>query len=180
MNITIISKSVILVIVLITIIILVNGCTNKKEEVVKNNPILGSWSIEEVQWITKDTIYSIKQPLPGIFMVTPKRYSIIWTATDTSRKPFKNLSHPTEEEMISGFRTIVFNSGTYTATDSTFNVQAIIAKVPGFEGGKQSFIYDLKGGLLKLKMIDETYPDGQKPSWFGKLETQFVMKRIDK
>jgi hypothetical protein len=28
-------------------------------------------------------------------------------------------------------------------------------------------------------MIDETYPSGEKPAWYGKMKTEFILVRID-
>lgn len=139
----------------------------------------GTWKVNEIHWISADTTYSIKHAQPGIFMVSDSRYSIIWTPTEKKREPFKKLAYPTDEEIIQGFRSIVFNSGTYSLSDSIFEIQALIAKVPGFEGGRQKFAYQIEGKQLRLRMIDETYPNGDKPDWYGKWETLFVMERLD-
>ena len=163
---------------LVSLFLIVLSCAQKDSNNSRNS-FQGSWNIEEVHWITPDTIYSISKAQPGIFMVSPKRYSIIWTPTYNPRTAFKKLAYPTDEEIISGFKSIVFNSGTYSLNDSTFNIQASIAKVPGFEGGKQTFTYKLDGNKLRLKMIDETYPNGDKPDWYDNLETLFLMSRID-
>lgn len=145
----------------------------------QDNPLMGAWEVESIHWISSDTTVSIEEAQAGIFMVTESRYSIIWTPTRTPRVPFAVLSSPTDEEAIAGFKSIVFNSGTYTIGDSTFDIEAEIAKVPGFEGGQQNFTYKIDGDQLSLRMRDETYPDGSKPEWSGKWETLFVMKRID-
>lgn len=139
--------------------------------------ILGAWEMQEVHWILADTTYSITQAQPGLFIFNEDRYSIMWTPTATPRQPFKNLSKPTDEEALSGFRSVVFNGGTLTFSDSTITTTANIAKVPGFEGGKQYYRYEIKEDQLTLTMFDETYPDGKKPEWYGKVETQFVMRR---
>ncbi len=116
---------------------------------------------------------------PGIFMVTDTRYSIIWTPTNAPRTPFEILSKPTDAEAIAGFKSVVFNAGTYEIADDKFTIQAEIAKVPGFEGGRQFFEFSIDGDLLSLTMFDETYPDGTKPAWSGLWKTKFVMQRID-
>ncbi len=121
--------------------------------------------------------YSINEAQPGIFIFTDDSYAISWTPTDTPRVPFKNLSKPTDEELIAGFRSIVFNAGNYSYTDSTAVAIPIIAKVPGFEGGKQFYRYRIDGSILHLTMYDETYPDGEKPGWFGRYVTEFVMEK---
>jgi len=142
-------------------------------------PVLGSWTMKEVHWITNDTTYSIPNSQPGIFIFTPKSYSIMWTPTNAPREPFKILGKPTDKELKSGFQSVIFNAGIYEWTDSTITSTAIIAKVPGFEGGKQYYRYAIEDDILTLTMFDETYPDGKKPEWFGKYVTQFVLSRID-
>ena len=163
---------------LVTVLLIVLGCAPQDSKK-KQNPLIGSWNVEEIYWKTPDTTYAIKNAQPGIFMVTETRYSMMWTPTQYSRIPFKKLAYPTDEEILTGFRSIVFNSGTYTMTDSMFHIKATIAKVPGFEGGTQSFKYKLYGDGLELNMIDETYPNGDKPDWYGHVETTFKLSKID-
>lgn len=157
------------------------ACTStpKEIDVQKETPLLGSWEMISVFWITKDTTYSIEKAQPGLLMITPNRYSIMWTPIEEPRNPFKNLSGPTNEEILDGFRSIVFNAGTYEVTDSTLTTEAIIAKVPGFERGKQYYKYRLNDDKLELTMFDETYPDGKKPKWFGKEVTKFVLRKVE-
>lgn len=132
-----------------------------------------------VDWISKDTTYTIENTKPGILMINESSYSIIWTPIKEKRKAFKKLSEPTEGEIIHGFRSIVFNAGKYEITDSTFTTTAKIAKVPGFEGGKQFYKYAIHGATLELTLHDETYPSGEKPDWFGIWNTKFTFKKAE-
>ncbi|MEQ8576637.1 MAG: hypothetical protein RIB63_21415, partial [Fulvivirga sp.] len=75
------------------------------------------------------------------------------------------------------FKTVVFNSGSYEISDSVFTTTADIAKVAGFESGKQYYKIEFKEDELYLTMFDETYPDGKKPEWYGKLKILFKLKR---
>ena len=168
-------------IILFAFILLSCGIT--KTSIVKNstdegsNPLLGSWKMQEIHWKTKDTTYSIMNAEPGMFFFTKNSYAIMWTPTRKLRTPFINLSKPTDEECIAGFKSVVFNSGSYTFTDSTVNATAYIAKVPGFEGGQQFYTYKIVNDILHLTMFDETYPNGDKPDWSGKYVTEFVLKK---
>lgn len=176
-------KSSLLYLVTFMITILLAACQGQKEEVNVNsepkNPLLGSWEMKKIHWITTDTTYTINQSQPGLFLVTPNSYSIMWTPTPEPRVPFEVLSQPTDEELKAGFRSIVFNGGSYEINDSTFTTTALVAKVPGFEGGKQFYNYSLNNNQLTLTMYDETYPDGKKPEWFGRLKTKFVLTRVE-
>lgn len=151
-----------------------SSSTNKVES---QSPLLGAWEMQDFYWIGKDTTYANKGAQVGIFYFTPYRYGIMWTPNTEPRTSFVNLSKPTDEECIAGFKSVVFNGGTYTMTDSTITTTATIAKVPGFEGGKQFYRYSIDKDQLTITMVDETYPNGEKPTWSGKWKTQFVMKK---
>lgn len=143
----------------------------------ETKPLLGAWEMTSVHWITKDTSYTIDPTQAGLFMIDESRYSTMWVPIDTIRTPWVDLSKPTDAEIIEGFSSVVFNAGTYEMTDSTLTTTARIAKVPGFEGGKQFYKYDITEDRLSLTMYDETYPDGTKPRWFGRYVTKFVFDR---
>lgn len=142
------------------------------------NPLLGAWRVNEIYYTNKDTTYSIPKAQVGNLLVTPERYAIMWVPTEAQRKPFEILSKPTDEETINGFRSVVFNSGSYTLNDSIMTTTAEIAKVPGFEGGIQFYKYAIDKDTLNFEMYDETYPDGSKPEWVGTWTTGFKMSKI--
>jgi len=138
----------------------------------------GAWRVVDIKWIYPDTTYHIDHPQPGFLQFTSTRYSFIWTPSSTPRTPFVKLSAPTAEEMQAGFRSLVLNAGTYVQTNEQITIEAEVAKVPGFEGGVQVFDYALSGDTLHYEMIDETYPDGTKPGWAGKMRTAFKLVRL--
>ena len=158
---------------------LVLNCGNKSSSVENEDSILGTWEVKEIKWLTADTTFVIEKAQPGYLMVQPKRYAFMWTPTREPRAAFKKLAYPNNEEILSGFRSFVFNSGTYNVIDSIFKIKVSIAKVPGFEGGTQNFVYNIVGDTLNFRMIDETYPNGEKPDWYGKVETQFTLTRLN-
>jgi len=140
-----------------------------------SNRMLGSWKVTKIDYVYKDTTYTLEEPYPGRLLVTPWRYSIIYNPWSDARIPFKVLSKPTDAEMLHAFKTLVFNTGTYQIENGFFITTADIAKVPGFEGGVQKYKFSITGNELTYTMVDETYPDGSKPSWFGKLEVKFTL-----
>lgn len=144
-----------------------------------SNQLCGTWEISSIKWIYPDTTYHLQNPQPGFLQFSKKRYSFIWTPSENTRTPFVKLAHPTAEEMQNGFKSVVFNAGTYTIENDKIIVTAEIAKVPGFEGGIQIFEYQLDGDHLTYVMVDETYPSGEKPAWYGKLKTEFKLIKID-
>lgn len=166
-------------ILLISAVLFLTACNNHKVTVAKqNNPLLGSWKMQKVSWVSNDKSYPIEPAQAGIFLFTPHSYSIQWTPTKVPRVAFVNLSKPTDTEKIAGFSSVVFNSGSYTYTDTTVTATAYIAKVPGFEGGIQYYTYSIDGDILTITMFDETYPNGSKPDWAGKWKNEFVLKHV--
>ena len=151
---------------------------NKHKVQSKHNPLLGSWKMQSVTWISQEKSYPINPAQAGIFLFTDNSYSIQWTPTKEPRKSFVDLSKPTDKEKMAGFASVVFNSGSYEFTDKTVTTTAYIAKVPGFEGGKQYYNYTVNGNTLTITMIDEDYPDGSKPEWAGKWTTKFTLQRV--
>ncbi len=163
------------------VVMIFTACQQKKEENTETipkteiNPLSGSWKMQEIQYIYADTTYIGKPITYGTFLFTTKRYSLLYNPWTSERKAFKELSKPTDEEIIGAFKSIVFNSGGYTYTDSTVTTTADMAKVPGFEGGNQFYTYQIDGSKLDIMMFDETYPNGDKPEWFGKLKILFKL-----
>lgn len=160
-------------------IALVSASVHAGKAATGENPLSGAWSMQQVQWKSDQKTHSIEHAQPGIFIFTDDHYAIMWTPGKEPRTPFKVLSKPTDEEAIAGFKSVVFNGGSYAYTDSTVTTTAFIAKVPGFEGGRQFYRYALDGETLRLTMFDETYPDGTRPEWSGEFVTEFVLKKLD-
>ncbi len=141
------------------------------------NPLLGSWKMKEIHYIYPDKIHSQPKAYTGTFVFTPKRYVIMYNPWKTKRAPFKEISHPSSEEILASFKTIIFNSGSYTYNEKQLSTQADMAKVVGFEGGQQFYNYTIQENILDITMYDETYPDGKKPQWFGKLKVRFILEK---
>jgi len=139
--------------------------------------IRGSWKVVEVQYMYTDTTYIVNDIDYGRFLFSDENYALMYNPYMQKRSPFINLSKPEDTEVISAFKTIVFNSGSYTIERDVIKTIADIAKVPGFEGGQQYFRIKALGKELELTLVDETYPDGGKPQWFGKLEVNFLLKK---
>lgn len=152
----------------------VSGWIDKHE--LENNPLKGSWRIDQLHYLRTDTTIKVKVS-QGRFIFSDRHYHLIYNPWIEKRRPFVSLSYPTTEEMVHAFQTLVFNSGEYTFADSTITALPDIARVPGFEGGRQYYTYRAVGDEMTLTMYDETYPDGTKPDWYGKLKILFILKK---
>ena len=142
----------------------------------KNN-LIGSWKVQEIHYQYPDSTYIFKEQDYGRFIFTNTNYALMYNPRMQKRIPFKNLSKPEPEETINAFRSMVFNTGTYIIKDNVVNTTADIAKVPGFEGGQQFYKITVNEESLELVMFDETYPDGNKPEWYGNLKVKFILNK---
>ncbi len=148
----------------------------KRLEAKGKEQLQGSWRVDEIHYQYTDTVYVQKEVKYGRFLFTKDHYSSMYNPNLSPRKPFHDLAKPTEEEIISGFQSIKFNSGTYSIANGVLHTKADIAKVPGFEGGSQFFkIVAGPKDKLELTMFDESYPDGSKPEWFNKLQIKLIL-----
>ncbi len=143
---------------------------------VTNNTLIGSWKIQEIQYQYPDTTYTMNANDFGRVMFSKNNYSLTYYPYMMPREAFRTLSKPTNEEIVKAFRSMVFNTGSYTIDTNILTTTADLAKVPGFEGGKQFYTIEQKEFLV-ITMYDETYPDGTKPEWFGKLKVRFTLKK---
>lgn len=140
-----------------------------------SDDLVGSWSVDEIHYLYKDTTYKQIGIHYGRFLFTKNRYAVMYNPRLEKRKSFKNLSNPTPQEIIEGFKSVVFNSGSWQINKDQIITQANIAKVPGFEGGKQYYKYILTDNILEMILYDETYPNGKKPDWYQKVKVKFRM-----
>lgn len=161
---------------LIFFLILVIPCESLSQEY-KNKALNGSWKLYEIHYEYKDTTYIMKEMDYGRFIFTDKNYALMYNPRMQQRKSFIDLSKPENEEIIYAFRSIVFNTGSYEVNDNIITTTADIAKVPGFEGGKQYYKMKLVDDYLELIMFDETYPNGKKPEWYNTLKIRFILKK---
>ena len=143
----------------------------------KKRKLLGSWKVQEIHYQYSDSTYIMKDEDHGRFLFSENNYVVMYNPRMQKRKPFKNLSKPDSYEVKDAFTSIVFNTGSYVLKDSIIITTADIAKVPGFEGGKQFYTMNLSNNNLELIMYDETYPSGEKPEWLGKLKIKFILKK---
>ncbi len=135
----------------------------------------GSWKVRQIAYLYPDTTYLIDAPAPGIFVVSPERYVIQYHPSKNSRPPFADFTNPTCEELKTAFQGLVFNTGSFHLTDSLFIAHPDIARVPGFEGARQVYHYQISDERLLLTLKDEQYPDGTRPEWVGKISVRFTL-----
>ncbi|NND87818.1 MAG: hypothetical protein HKM28_01070, partial [Flavobacteriaceae bacterium] len=134
-----------------------------------------SWKVQEIRYEYPDTTYIMNSERMGRFIFADSTYALIYYPEMKTRPNFKQLSSPTSPEMLKAFKTVVFNSGSYKWEGSRLITQADLAKVPGFEGGKQFYEVNRYSQGLEIVMYDEQYPNGESPNWVGTLRITFQL-----
>lgn len=139
--------------------------------------LMGSYVLKSIDYIYSDTTITLDPSQSGFIVLSNKRYAIAYNPGLNARTPFENLSQPTNKEVLAGFKTFAFNSGSYTYEDGIFTATPDFAKVPGFEGGEQVYEITKSDKLISFTMYDETYPNGNKPEWYGKLKIKLSFEK---
>lgn len=158
----------------LSLISFLSFCSAQKSS---SKEILGSYSLKRIDYIYTDTTVVVNPSQSGFLILSKERYAIAYNPGLNPRQPFKNLSAPTDEESLTGFKTFAFNSGSFVYEESILTAKPDFAKVPGFEGGEQVYEVNISKELTSLTMFDETYPDGTKPSWYGKLKIKLYFEK---
>lgn len=120
----------------------------------------GAWKVVEIRVKTTDKEFINSQPQPGLFLFTQNHYSMVWMPGDDPPKDFAHTWHPSDEEKVKSFNSIIVNSGTYQYTDSTLTTIPAVAKTPEFINGSATYSYQLKKDTLYMKLIDTYSHDG--------------------
>ena len=139
--------------------------------------IVGSWRLQKIVYHLPDKEVEVNPVQGGRWIFTSNRYALMYVPTTAPRAPFQVLAKPTDSEVLSGFQSVVFNSGSFELEGEKLVTTADIAKVPGFEGGRQFYQVNITGHQLVLRMVDEIYPDQTKPDWSGKVEISFYLQK---
>ncbi|WP_223786882.1 lipocalin-like domain-containing protein [Marinicella meishanensis] len=140
-----------------------------------SHPVVGAWEVQSITWSDGTQSQSINPAQPGMFIFNPNHYALMWSPKQTARIPFEHLAQPTDEEVLRGFKSIVFNAGAYQISGDELVATARVAKVPGFAGGRLFYRFEFQGRQLLLTLYDEIYPDGSRPAWAGKWTTTFTL-----
>ncbi len=124
------------------------------DEAAIRKAVEGVWKITEIKVVNTEGETINSQPQPGFYIFTRKHYSAIYTPGMEPRVPFADVWQPTGEEKVAAYDTIIVNTGTYELTESMLITHPLLAKVPGFAGGKASYKYRLDGDNLWLEDSD--------------------------
>jgi hypothetical protein len=123
-------------------------------------PLHGVWQLVEIQETGEDGRPLTYPAQSGQVIFTGSHYSIVFVSGPAAREPAATRWQPTPDEKLAAFDSIIVNSGTYEVSGSRLTVRPVIAKVPEFAGGRQTFEYTIEGDTLTLDVIEVESHDG--------------------
>ena len=150
-----------------------------EEEAAARKTVEGVWRVTEIKVVNAAGEMLNSQPQPGFYIFTHGHYSAIYTPGMEPRTPFADAWRPTDKEKVAAYDTIIVNTGTYELTESLLITHPLLAKVPGFAGGKSSYKYRLDGNNLWLEAGDISSSTGVRLPDLDAERTQLKLTRVE-
>jgi hypothetical protein len=142
-------------------------------------PLTGVWRITEIHIVGPDLDATNPSPQPSVYIFTPGYYSMVWCPGKTPRQDSATLWHPTDEEKVRDFNTIVVNTGTYELHDSTLVIHPLAAKTPEYVGGWATYTWRMDGEVLLLEHHDTFARDGTADAEISDYHTTLRLTRVE-
>ncbi len=139
------------------------------EEPETTGPLEGVWSVVAVD--PMDGSSPVDPSQPGLYLFAGSHYSAVYTPGPDARVKSEASFLPTEDEMIAQYQSIIVNSGTYDVDGSSLTLRPMIAKSPGFVGGRLTGTFSVSGDTLVLHHEHLFDLDGTELADFGETLT---------
>ncbi len=122
------------------------------------NPLHGAWSVTKI--VPGDGSPAIDPAQPGLYIFVDGYYSAVYTNGAEPRVPSAKPFEPTPEEQAAQYRTIIVNTGTYSASGATITFRPMVARAPGYVGGQATSDFTIDGDTLTLVEKSVVFADG--------------------
>lgn len=124
------------------------GCAEQPS--MEADPLAGAWRLAGMTWISGagDTVpFATRESL---FLFTDGYYSIGYAFGSKSLTSYAERWHPSDEEKVARFGSIIVNSGSYCVDGSRIMAKPLFALAPEFVNGKAEFFFTFTGDTLEL------------------------------
>ena len=112
------------------------------------NPLIGVWKVTEIAVPNEPKITT---PQPGLYIFTPKYYSIVRIESGKPGPAFASRAEAKDADIIATFDALVAQSGTYTVSGSTIRRRPLVAKMPYVMTGPEAqYEFSRSGTTLVL------------------------------
>ncbi|MDX1647689.1 MAG: lipocalin-like domain-containing protein [Longimicrobiales bacterium] len=149
---------------LVAVAFLLFGCSGVADAPRTPGPLEGVWSVAVVE---PEGAPPIDPAQPGMYIFTADHYSAVYTPGPEPRSKAATSFQPTPEEMVDQFQSIIVNAGRYEIDGASITFRPIIARSPGFVGGRLTGAFDVSGDTLTLRHERLFDQEGAELSEFG-------------
>lgn len=126
----------------------------------------GIWKVVGVQSVRADGSTTDVAAQESFVIFTDTHYSMSFAVGEKAASPEKQFSM-TDSTMLSRYKHIVVNAGTYELGESTLIVHPMFAKTPDFVNGTAWFDLKLSGDRMTLTWRMTESPDGTQQPYFA-------------
>lgn len=89
------------------------------------NPLVGTWRVTE---ITEPNEPPLTNPQPGLYIFTPKHYSMLRINGTKPLPDYPSNDKATDADKVAVFNALYMQTGTYTVKDNVLSTKALVAK----------------------------------------------------
>jgi hypothetical protein len=89
------------------------------------NPLVGTWRVTEITEANKPPL---TEPQPGLYIFTPKHYSMLRINGTNPLPGYPSNDKATDTDKITVFNALYMQTGSYTLKDNVLSIKALVAK----------------------------------------------------
>lgn len=146
---------------------------------VSRSALEGTWLVVDARFGSDGEDPGIMRAQPGQFIFTPTRYAAVWV-TQTEPRPLSGRHfQPTPDEIITHYRSVAANSGSYEVSGSRITIRPIVAKLPDFAGGQLTYEFRIERDMLFLDAVDEKSSGGIVPPNYDATRERLKLRRVE-
>ena len=134
--------------------LLLTGCSKEKP-----GKLNGAWQLMKMQLVSANG-EQIGFPVGESLFLFDKGYYSITYAFGRRAVPYQERWHPTDNEKLARFRSVIVNTGRYRLEGTKLLLEPLFALAPEFIGGKGVFSYAFTGDTLDLTWEQSIAFDG--------------------
>ena len=123
-------------------------------------PLEGAWRVAHMELVGLDGAITVLPHQESLVLFAGDYYSIVYAFGDAPAEPYAERWHPSPEEKIARFGSMIVNGGSYRVEGDRIIARPAVAAAPGFVNGEGRFHYRLVADTLELTWDESIAFDG--------------------
>ena len=117
----------------------------------KENNLVGTWKVTTIALPNQPRIAS---PQPGLYIFTPKYYSIIRINSDKPGPVYATRQEAKDQDILAIYDALTAQAGTYTVSGNHLRTRPLTAKNPSvITGPEDEYEFDISGRNLLIRSL---------------------------